>query len=171
MEPGAHRSGGDHGRRAARGGRAGRLLRPVRPRARHGAEPPHATPVVGGHGAARQHGRRRHPRREGEGPQCGAAARPQGRRRPRAVPGGHDGGRAGAQLPGRAGRAGGFRHRDVRRDAPECGQLAVAGRALFPADGQAAAPQAHPDRRTLSERTGVALPGGRGTVCATGRRL
>ena len=51
------------------------------------------------------------------------------------------------RLPGRAGRAGGLEHRDLRGAAPRGRQLALGGRALLPAHRQAPGAQGDRDRR------------------------
>ncbi len=73
VEPELHLPRGDHrGREGRHRGSLG-LLRPGRPAARHGAEPPAATALPDRHGSAGGSFCRQHPRREGQGAQ-GAGA-------------------------------------------------------------------------------------------------
>ncbi|CAA9303003.1 MAG: Glucose-6-phosphate 1-dehydrogenase, partial [uncultured Gemmatimonadetes bacterium] len=159
VEPQPHRPRADHGRGDRGAGDARRLLRAERRAARHGAEPPAADPHAGGDGApglvrrglgAQREGQgaARHPPHAGRGHRPGDGARPVHRR-----------GRRQGVPPGRRRRAG-VAHGDLCGGAHAGGQLAVGGRALLPAHGEAPPGQGHGGGGQLPPR---AAPGdGRG---------
>ena len=160
MEPGAHRSRGNHRRRGHRNGGAREVLRADGHHARHRGEPPDAAPLPDGDGAPHLAVGRRRARGEGQGaevaPHDGAADR-DGERRARAVRARVRPRRRGARLPRGARRRPSLGGRDLRRDEGARRQLAVGRRPVLRAGGQAARAAGDRGRHPVQEGPPLAL--------------
>ncbi len=150
----------DHRRREPRGGGPRRLLRSCRRAPGHGAEPRHAAPDSRRDGGARHLRRRRRPLREDQGAAVGIhhPARGRGSRSLRAGAG--RGARRAGLSPRRRCRSG-LHDGDVCSTPALDRQLALEGRALLPAHGQAHGPPALAGRRDLPPSARLPLRGRR----------
>ena len=164
LEPAPHRPRADHRGRVDRDRGPRRVLRGDRRVARLPPEPPAAAPQPRRDGAAGDLRRRRAARREGQGAARDHRAQPgpgRARRRPRPVRPGLGVGEARHRLPrGGRGRPA-VRDRDVHRGAAHGRRLALVGRPVLPAHGQAAAEALDRDRDPVQGGPAPAVQGQR----------
>ena len=164
LEPAAHRPCADHRRRVDRHREPRRLLRGDGREPGLPPEPPAPAPEPGRDGAAGDLRGRRAARREGQGDPRDPGAHP------RAGPTGRGPwpirsrvgvGQASQGVPRRGRRRPGQRNRDVCRRPVLHRQLALVGRPVLPADGQAAAQAGDRDRDPVQGRPPPAVQGQR----------
>ena len=164
LEPPVRRPRADHGRRVDRRREPRPLLRGGGRPARHHPEPRPPAPLPRRDGAARGLRPERRARREGEGSEVHPAADARGdhaRHGARPVRRGGDRRPARRRLPGGEGRQRDVPARDVRGVEGAGRELALGGRAVLPARGQAARQARHGDRDPVQDAADLALPAGR----------